>query len=162
MLTRTAAGWLRPPLHHSCRCRQARDRGSALMLMPAAVLVLFLLASLAVDSALVWTAQRELANRAAAAASDIAATAIDDDRFYRSGDVRLDLAEADAILSEYLDAEAGGLLHSISVTELRLGGATVRLSLMGRADALFAPAFSGLRDSRSVHATAVVEVASRP
>lgn len=134
------------------------ERGSALMLMPAAVLVLFLLASLAVDSALVWTAQRELANRAAAVANDVAATAIDDDHFYRSGEVQLDRAEAEVILADHLASERDGSLHSISVTALHLDGRTVRLSLSGRADGIFAPAFAGLRDSRAVYATAVVEV----
>ena len=132
------------------------------MLMPAAVLVLFLLASLAVDSALVWTAQRELANRAAAAANDIAATAVDEDHFYRTGTVALDEREAHAILAEHLASEAGGALHAISVDDLRMGPTTVRLSVSARTDAIFAPAFANLRDNRTVHATAVVQVASSP
>ena len=63
------------------------DRGSALMLIPAGVLVLLVLAAIAVDSAVVFMAQRELNNRAAAAANDIAGMLVDDEAFYRSGQV---------------------------------------------------------------------------
>jgi Flp pilus assembly protein TadG len=59
------------------------ERGSALLLVPAGVLVLLALAGIAVDSAVVLLAQRELTSAAAAAAND-AATQIDDAAFYRA------------------------------------------------------------------------------
>ena len=61
------------------------ERGSALMLIPAGVLVLLVLAAIAIDSAVVFLAQRDLNTRAAAAANDIAAMLVDDESFYRGG-----------------------------------------------------------------------------
>src|SRR2546430_10938029 len=57
------------------------ERGSVIMLVPAAVLVLVILAAIAVDSAIVMLASRDVNNRAAAASNDIASIAIDDDAF---------------------------------------------------------------------------------
>lgn len=55
------------------------------MLVPAAVLVLFVLGSIAVDSAIAFMAQRELTSAAAAAANDAAGAAVDDPAFYGQG-----------------------------------------------------------------------------
>jgi hypothetical protein len=55
------------------------------MLVPAAVLVLVILASLAVDAAVAFLGQREVANAAAAAANDAVTAALSDEAFYRGG-----------------------------------------------------------------------------
>jgi len=55
------------------------------MLMPAAVLVVVVLGAIAVDSAVTFTAQRELVSAAQAAANDAAAYGIDENAF-RAGD----------------------------------------------------------------------------
>ena len=69
------------------------------MLVPAAVLVLLVLGAICVDSAVVFLAQRDLANRTAAAANDIAGFAVADDAFYAgSGAVALDDGRADAFV----------------------------------------------------------------
>lgn len=65
------------------------DRGSALMLVPAGVLVLIVLGAIAIDSAVVMLAQRDLQNRAAAIANDAATISLDDGVFYGDGEVRL-------------------------------------------------------------------------
>lgn len=127
------------------------------MLMPAAVLVLLLLAALAVDASLTWTAQRELANRAAAAANDIAATALDERGFYGSGTVALDPAKVDRILADHLAAEPGGLLDDLVVNRVEVDGRQVRVSLAGRARAIFGPAVRPANPRRVVSATAVAE-----
>jgi len=62
-----------------------QDRGSTLLLVPSAVLVLFLLTALAVDGAATFLAQRELADACAGAANDAAAAGLDVDRLYRPG-----------------------------------------------------------------------------
>lgn len=59
-------------------------RGSVLMLMPAAVLVVVILGGIALDSAVVFAAQRELVNGAQAAANDAVTYGIDVGAF-RSG-----------------------------------------------------------------------------
>ena len=60
------------------------DEGSTLLLVPSAVLVLFLLTALAVDAAATFLAQRELADACAGAANDAATVALDPDRLYGS------------------------------------------------------------------------------
>ncbi len=54
-----------------------RERGSTLVLVPAAVLVLLILAALAIDSAVTFLGQRQLASVCFDAANDAATLAID-------------------------------------------------------------------------------------
>lgn len=68
------------------------EHGNTLLLMPAAVLVLFLLAAIAVDSAVLFLGQRRVADLAASVAQD-AVAAIDEARFYEG---ELVLVESDA------------------------------------------------------------------
>ncbi len=58
------------------------DGGSTLLLLPSAVLVLFLLTALAVDGAATFLAQRQLADVCAGAANDAAGVALDVDQLY--------------------------------------------------------------------------------
>ena len=58
------------------------EGGSTLLLVPSAVLILFLLTALAVDGAAAFLAQRELADACAGAANDAAAVALDPERLY--------------------------------------------------------------------------------
>src|SRR5947209_14296230 len=81
------------------------ERGSVLMLMPAAVLVFIVLGALCVDYGSVFVAKRELGNAAAAAANDAAAQAIDLDLFYETGEVRLRPDVARAVAERSLAAE---------------------------------------------------------
>lgn len=61
------------------------EAGSTLLLVPSAILVLFLLTALAVDGAATFLAQRQLADACAGAVNDAATAALDVDRLYRSG-----------------------------------------------------------------------------
>ena len=74
-----------------------RDRGSVLMLMPAAVLVLVVLGAVAVDFSIAFLGERELANAASAAANDAAAAAIDEPLFRETGRVVLDCGRANEV-----------------------------------------------------------------
>ena len=66
-----------------------RERGSSLMLMPAAVLVVMVLGAIAVDQSLVYTRQRELVAAAEAAANDAAGYGLDRDAFYERNEFRV-------------------------------------------------------------------------
>jgi hypothetical protein len=66
------------------------DDGSVLLLFPAAVLIVLVLGSLAVDTAIVHLRQRQLVDAASAAASDAAAQAVDLAHYRRTGEIRLD------------------------------------------------------------------------
>lgn len=90
---------------HPLRPRAMAQRGSTLMLMPAAALVVIILASLAIDSAAVYMSKRELANAADAAANDAAAYGIDADHLRATGEIRLDGARVARIVSASLAAQ---------------------------------------------------------
>lgn len=62
------------------------------MLVPAGILILVLLATLSIDSAIAFAGQRELFDIAAAAAGDAAVLGIDEERYYRCADLVLDPA----------------------------------------------------------------------
>jgi hypothetical protein len=79
------------------------------MLMPAAVLVVVILGGIAVDSAVVFTAQRELVSAAQAAANDAVAYGIDESAFragrgYISDPARVELAVTHALALRGLNA----------------------------------------------------------
>jgi hypothetical protein len=105
-----------PVLTHpasSGRPRRAHgDRGTALALMPAAVLVLFMLAAIAADNALSFVAQRELFHQAEGAANDASIAA-------------LNLPGARAKQSLTLDANAAETIIEGEIPTGRHGGYTV-------------------------------------
>lgn len=71
-----------------------------LLLMPVGVLAVLVLAAVAVDSAIAFLGERELAGAVAAAANDAAADALSDGAFYGRGTVELDDAEVARVAEE--------------------------------------------------------------
>lgn len=125
------------------------------MLMPAAVLVVIVLGAIAVDFAVVFLAERELANVAAAAANDAATRAVDRDRFYADGTVELDPATA-ARVAEQVVAVGGpryaeGLEVGVTVDRSR---PVVTVEVQAEVDYIFAKAIPGARHSATVQAVA--------
>ncbi len=66
------------------------ERGSSLLLFPAGVLIVLVLAAMAVDTSIAFMGQRELANATAAAANDAASQAVDNSAFYQQDRIQLD------------------------------------------------------------------------
>jgi len=96
------------------------DRGSTLLLLPSAVLVLFLLTALAVDGAATFLAQRQLADVCAGAVNDAAGVALDIDRLYETADPTLDIARVYALTRSRiapLEARWGGTADVAAVVE---------------------------------------------
>lgn len=129
------------------------ERGSALMLVPAAVLVLVVLAAIAVDSSVVLLGQRELANAAAAAANDAATVAIDVDRLRR--DDCIDVREDDAY-----DVALTAALTQTDAVRVRPGDVAVEVddlevtvSISGEVEHIFAKGVPGTRRTTRVSAT---------
>lgn len=81
------------------RRRRRDDRGTALVLAPALVLVLVVLAGIAVDLSIVHAAQRRLA-RVAAAAADDAAGMVDERRVQLDGAILVDPTAARAVVED--------------------------------------------------------------
>lgn len=144
---------------------RAGERGSALMLVPASVLVLLVLSALAVDAAIVFSAERRLADAAAAAANDAAVVALSAEAFQRCGRLRVDRAAAAMAARSGFFAAASGLAASPTVT-VRSGArgeqVEVVVTARGTVAALFSSALPGGASRRTVDATAVVTAETDP
>jgi hypothetical protein len=123
------------------------------MLMPAAVLVVLVLASIAVDMALVQLRQRQAFDLAAAAAND-AVTAGADRAALRSGEYRLDPAAVEAVVASSVAASelAPSLAGPPEVT-ITPDGVEVTVTLT--ADYLFADVIPGAAEGTTVTASAL-------
>ena len=139
------------------------ERGSVLMLMPAGVLVLFLLGAIAVDFSVAFMAERELVNAAAAAANDAAVGAIDDARFYEADEIALDEGRARTVVDAAVEAQGAEWLAPIEVVrvEVASGSPTVTVELRARARYLFAKAIPGGPDGVTVQAAATATAERR-
>ena len=138
------------------RSPKLRDRGSVLLLIPAAVLVLVILGAIAVDSAVVFLGQRELSNGADAAAND-AATALSDASFYQAGGtIVIDPRQALAVVQASLAARdmTGVTLDGPPVVTVARDGTQVCVALSGTVDRIFGPAIPGVARAVHVHARA--------
>lgn len=122
--------------------RGAGEAGSTLLLMPAAVLVLVVLAGIAVDAAVVFLGQQRLADIAAGLAND-AVAAIDEAAFYTRGDIEVVRSRAE----QRRDTVLAGLgeddsLHAVACdVEVEPEAATV--ACVGRARPIFGRALPG-------------------
>lgn len=122
------------------------------MLMPAGVLVVLILASIAVDMSVVQLRKRQALDLAAAAAND-AATAAADPGSLRSGDFRLDPARARTVVARVVAAsELAPELAADPVVVVTDDGVEVTLAV--EADYVFARAIPGAPDGAVVTATA--------
>lgn len=126
------------------------ERGSALLLYPAAILIMMALAAMAVDSSIAFLAQRELANAASAAANDAASEAVSDASFYEQNRIVLSAATVEAIAVDRVRSLVdAGRHHDLAVdarAEPPSGPGcpwTVRVTASSRVDALFARAIPG-------------------
>ncbi|HLM64650.1 MAG TPA: hypothetical protein VK306_10165 [Acidimicrobiales bacterium] len=122
------------------------------MLMPAGVLVVLILASIAVDMAVVQLRQRQAFDLAAAAAND-AATAAADRAALRSGAFRVDPESARRVVA--LSVAASELApHLAEPPTVTVGDAGVVVTVAVRADYLFAGVIPGAPHGTIVTASA--------
>lgn len=93
-------------LHTTPRRRCApttTDRGTALVLVPALLLVLMALGAIAIDGAVLHSAHRSV-HRTVSAAADDAASSIDEAEVYRSGRVSIDPGSAERVAAARIAA----------------------------------------------------------
>lgn len=130
-----------------------RERGSVLMLVPAAVLVLVVLASICVDSAVQLLAARRLNSLTTEAANDIASTAISDEAFYRGrGAVELRQADADAVVASVFDTGSRPAGFESLDAAASVQGRQVVVSAHATVRLLFARALPGVAHVATVRA----------
>jgi hypothetical protein len=134
------------------------DRGSALMLMPAAVLIVLLLGAVAVDLAVVQMRQRTAVGAAASAANDAVTYGLDQAALRRGDGYRLDPARVEQAVAESI--ESSGLADDLAappvVTEPAPGTVTVVLRL--RVAYVFARSLPGAPAGTTVQASASATV----
>jgi hypothetical protein len=132
------------------------ERGSSLMLMPAAVLVFVVLGAFCVDFAAIHLGQRELVTAAQGAANDAAAAGFDEDAFYGGGAVTLDPVRA-------RQAAAASLADNLPEAEIvgfsvATGEASVEVELTLAVETVFSKALPGAPDTVEVTARATSDL----
>ncbi len=131
--------------------KRTREAGSVLVLVPAAVLILMVLGTIAVDSGAVFLGQRELANAAQTAAED-ATHQLGTSTFYGSGDITLVPGQAAQVADASLAAQVLGGVTLDGLPQVVVSGAQVCVSLTGRVPVVFGAALPGVGRWTEVHA----------
>lgn len=133
--------------------RARSDRASVLMLMPAAILIVFLLGAIAVDSAIVYLEQRRAYNVAFDAANDAAGAGLDRDLVRSTGRFVYDPERVRAIAAATVAASEADDLALVST---RIEVDVVEVVVDVRVQRLFGQAFGG-RSGETIRVTARAE-----
>lgn len=138
-----------------CAPTLGRERGSSLVLMPAAVLVFVILGAFAVDFAAIQLGQREMVSDAQAAANDAAAAGYDTAAFYEGGEIVFDPTAARRAAELSLAANSDEYrLRSVQVDD----GAIV-VVVEGAVPTIFSKALPGAPDRVDLTARASSDLA---
>jgi hypothetical protein len=123
------------------------------MLVPAGFLVVLVLASIAVDMALVQLRQRQAVDLAAAAANDAATAAAEDVRRHGAGDLRVSQPAAEDVVDRIVAADELAPLV-VGAPVVTVDGNRIEVELAVRADYLFAAVVPGAPHGATVRAHA--------
>lgn len=127
------------------------SRGSVLMLMPAAVLIVLLLGGIAVDAAVVFLEQRQAYNVAFDAANDAAGAGIDRDVVRTTGEFVYDPVRVRQLARAAIAASGADGLTLVSAAPTGDGAVAVTVDV--RVRRLFGQAF-GAASSETIRITA--------
>jgi Flp pilus assembly protein TadG len=142
----------------SLRATHGRERGSVLVLVPAAVLVLVVLGGVSADAATAFLGQRQLVSAAQDAATD-AVSAISEQSFYTSGSIVVDPAAAQAVAEQSVAAQDLGDVTLSGPPEIQVSGRQVCVTLHGRVRRIFGAAIPGIQKTVSVTGRATATAA---
>ena len=136
-----------------------RERGSVLLLFPAAFMIVLVLGALSIDAAVVYLRQRDLASAAGAAANDAVMLGLDRSRLRDSGELVLDPVLVERAVLASLDRR--GVLGDLREppTIALPGDGRVEVTLIAEADYLMAAALPGDPSRRVVRATITASIA---
>ena len=137
---------------HVTFLRRRPDRGSVLMLVPAGLLIVLIMASIAVDMSIVQLRQRQAHDLAAGAAND-AATAAADTAQIRSGRYTVDADAASAVVGRIV-AASDLAPDVVGGPVVRVTGNVIEVEVSLYADYIFATAVPGASDGVTVTARA--------
>ena len=127
------------------------EAGSALMLVPAAVLVLLVLVAIVLNSATVYLGQRELSRMAATAATD-ATAAVDQRAFYLTGAVSIEPSLAEAIAGRSLVGQSSEAVVLDGPPMVIVKGRQVCVELSGTVRPVFGRSLPGAGAGTTIHA----------
>ena len=119
------------------------ETGSALMLVPTAVLILLALAALVLDSGATFLGQHELQATAETAATD-AVSALDSSTFYGSGRIAIDPTTARAVVDATVAAQGLRGVHLAGPPVVIVSGRQVCVALTGTVRRTFGGPFGGV------------------
>lgn len=136
------------------------DRGSALILFPAGVLAVLVLAAIAMDLSLVHLARREAITAAESAANDAATYGLDEHRYRRGAGYALDPARVRAAVDQSI-AAAGLGEHLTTPPRVTIDGTTVGVQLTVQVEYVFARSLPGVAHTATVIATAAATPIAR-
>ena len=141
--------------------RVSSDRGSVLMLMPVAVLIMFVLGAITVDLTAVRAGQQDLLAAATDAANDAATAGLDETALRSGRGYQLDPSRVWLIAVEALATK--GILDNLeSGPDVTINpDGSVTISLAKRVPHLFARAIPGAPDDQLVKATVTAAVQQR-
>ncbi len=131
------------------------------MLMPAGLLIVLVLASIAVDMSLVHLRKRQAFELAAAAANDAATGGVDQGRLRTTHEYVLDPERTRAVVEDVVAAsELAPQLARPPVVTVTATGVRVELAL--EADYIFADVVPGAPDGKEVTASATATAVAAP
>ena len=140
--------------------RRRVDRASVLLLVPAALLIVLVMASIAVDMSLVHLRRRQAYDLAAGAAND-AVTAAADEGSLRAGGYRVDPDRAQQVVERIV--AASDLAPDVAASPtVRVTGDSVAVEVSLYADYIFAGVIPGTPDGTTVTASASATAAAGP
>ncbi|MGY6500319.1 MAG: pilus assembly protein TadG-related protein [Acidimicrobiales bacterium] len=140
---------------------EGRDRGSVLLLFPAALLVVLTLGAIAVDAGVVFLHQRELAAAAGAAANDAITLGLDPEALRSDGQLIIDPARAESAVVASL-ARRGVLPHLAHPPVVAVEADRVTVTLTMHADYVIARALPGVGPGRVVSASVTARAVGSP
>lgn len=136
-------------------------RGSTLLVFPAALLVVVVLAAVTVDLARIHLAQRAVTDAAAAGANDAATAGLDLAALRRTGAYRIDPARAARVAERTVAGHGLTGVDAVSVRTTLTGPAEVRVSVSARVPPGFAAALPGWAGRSTVTGRATAGVVVR-
>lgn len=131
------------------------QRGSSLILMPAAVLVFVILGAFAVDFAAIQLGQREMVSDAQAAANDAAAAGYDNAAFYEEGEIVFDSGAASRAAAQSLAANGA----EYRLRSVQIDGGAIVVVVAGEVPTIFSKAVPGGPDQIDISARASSDLA---
>ena len=135
------------------------DRGTVLLLFPAAALIMIVLGAMVIDVSLSHVRARELESVAASAAND-ALGALDVHHLRATGEIRFDLARAEAIVAESVAAGPlpGAAVDAVTISGVGGANPEIAVTLTLVVDLVMAPALPAEIASTTITRTRTVSI----